>query len=663
VLRSYLHAALLEEVGEDELHRRFREAAAVLLHAGAVPEALEAYCHAEDWENARRLLASQGSRVADGAHAWVDALPTTVMHDPWLLLASARRLRAEGRIARAIDLYQRAEVAFGSADPAIVCREERLALAWWNEPGAKPRTDGSQRPDASSLLRTAMRHEPMTILPITDKLGGPADSLVGGLAALSAGNAATARRELLHAAQRPDASTQVQVIAGLAAGVAGLLMGQRHATLEVDGAVAAAESLGLEWVSRVGRAAFALTGGREGHREAEAVAVACDAFGDRWGASIARLCLSWGSLVTGRDLGDVHGLVTNLRALDAPVLETWARSMSSLAAVRKGQPDARDEATSAEAFARSTGTNAGRLLAYLALAEAATDPDTADEYGSLADAVASETGLQPPRQSARSALVADTIDDRSTVAPVTIRVFGSFEMRLHEEPIDSNALRPRVRTLLRLLAVNAGRRVHHEAIESALWPEAGPGASSRNLHVAVAALRRALEPKSSRGTFQLIRRDGDAYVLDAPPGSDIDVVRFERAIVAGRSARERGDAAAAVAAYRLALDLHSDDLLPADGPAEWVASRREACRVAAVEASQALAELLLERGEAAAAAKASAAGLKIERYHDPLWRLLIESRDRAGDHGAATKARHGYDRMLAELGIATGEARASSSPL
>ena len=42
---------------------RFRAAAAVLLQAGAVPEALEAYCHAEDWESASRLLASQGASL------------------------------------------------------------------------------------------------------------------------------------------------------------------------------------------------------------------------------------------------------------------------------------------------------------------------------------------------------------------------------------------------------------------------------------------------------------------------------------------------------------------------------------------------------------------------------------------------------------------------
>ena len=83
--------------------------------------------------------------------------------------------------------------------------------------------------------------------------------------------------------------------------------------------------------------------------------------------------------------------------------------------------------------------------------------------------------------------------------------------------------------------------------------------------------------------------------------------------------------------------------------------------LAVVEATQALAEILLARGEAGAAARACTMGLRIERYYDPLWRLLIEARDQAGDQGAASRARLGYDQMLAELGVIDGAT--GSSPI
>jgi DNA-binding SARP family transcriptional activator len=200
--------------------------------------------------------------------------------------------------------------------------------------------------------------------------------------------------------------------------------------------------------------------------------------------------------------------------------------------------------------------------------------------------------------------------------------------------------------------LNAGRGVHHETVEAALWPEADAAASARNLHVAIAALRRIVEPAAMRGSFQLIRRVGDAYVLTVPAGSSIDLHEFDEALVAGHRARASGDSVTAAARFERALSLYRGDLLPEDGPAEWVAERRESCRLAAVDASQALAEILLERGDAALAARACTSGLAIERYHDPLWRLLIAARDSCGDQGAAKAARLGYDRMLAELDVA-----------
>lgn len=676
VLRSHLQGVLLEELGEDGLRQRFRAAAHLLAEAGALAEALEAFCRGDDWDQARRLLGSNGEAVAEGPSPWIDALPPAlVMHDQWLLLASARRLRAEGRFRQAIDRYQLAEAAFGTTDAAAICRSERHALLNWLEP------ERSRKRDASALLRNALTREPMAVAREAAGLAGVQAELVGGLAALVAGNVAQARRELVHAAERPDAGTQVQSIAALAAGVAGLLMGQRHATVEVEGAVAAAEALGLDWVARLGRASLALTGSREALREAEGLALTNSAAGDPWTEALCRLFATWGSLIADRGAPRTDGLVVQLRALGAPVLESWARGMAALAEVRAGEPDARDAALAAEAGARSTGVPAARLLAYLALAEASPENGEGDEYRDMVGALAQEMGLLPPiarhetDPAAWSALTFQPVTngnghaggdgDRPTrdagsppangkpaVPPLSIRLLGGFDLRLAGGRVDLSAVRPRARILLRLLSLHAGDPVHHETIEAALWPDADPDGSSRNLHVAIAALRRALEPDSSRGAFRMLRREGDAYRLVVPVGGEVDLRQFEAAILRGDVARDRAEAEVAVRSYQEALELYRGEVLPEDGPAEWVSERRELTRLAAVEAAQALGEILLERHDARGAARACTVGLRIERYHDPLWRLLIQARDRAGDQGAATRARLGYDTMLAELGVA-----------
>ncbi|MGH9040590.1 MAG: hypothetical protein ACRDZ3_10200, partial [Acidimicrobiia bacterium] len=59
----------------------------------------------------------------------------------------------------------------------------------------------------------------------------------------------------------------------------------------------------------------------------------------------------------------------------------------------------------------------------------------------------------------------------------------------------------------------------------------------------------------------------------------------------------------------------------------------------------------LEADDTEAAAAACEWGLAVDRYHDPLWRLLAEARERSGDHAAAHRARLAYDDALAELGL------------
>ena len=182
VMRTYLHEVLLEELGEDDLHARFSMAGDLLADAGAASEALEAYCRGEDWDGARRLLARRGAAVADQPSEWLDSVPgAMVRHDPWLLLAGARRARSYGRLREAAEQYQRAEIAFGSADAAQLCRAERQAVTTW--------TDGSigPRPDVFSLLRSALRSDPMDVSARAKQLPPPIGSVIAGLAALAGG--------------------------------------------------------------------------------------------------------------------------------------------------------------------------------------------------------------------------------------------------------------------------------------------------------------------------------------------------------------------------------------------------------------------------------------------------------------------------------------------
>ena len=221
-------------------------------------------------------------------------------------------------------------------------------------------------------------------------------------------------------------------------------------------------------------------------------------------------------------------------------------------------------------------------------------------------------------------------------------------MEVDGASVDLSALKPRVRTLLRLLAANAGRPVHREVIQHLLWPEADADSATRNLHVAMSTLRQALAPLADVAGGPLLTRDGDAYRLAPGCNVEVDLIEFDEALNAARRAQAAGDAGAA---FKRALDLYGGELLPEEGPADWVIELRARCLAGVVEASQAVAMSALESGDPEEAARASVNGLRVDRYADTLWRLLIKARQLAGDRLAASRTMAEYEQVLRELGL------------
>jgi DNA-binding SARP family transcriptional activator len=197
--------------------------------------------------------------------------------------------------------------------------------------------------------------------------------------------------------------------------------------------------------------------------------------------------------------------------------------------------------------------------------------------------------------------------------------------------------------------------------------------AARCLHVAISSLRHALEPGLVRGGPSLIAREGEAYRLALPPDARVDLLDFERAIAEGRVSRERGNRDQSIAAYRTAMDIHRDELLPEDGPSEWLVRERDRRAAEACEAARSVAEMLLEDGDATGAAAVCERGLRVDRYQDELWGLRIASCERAGKAAAAQLARRQYVRVLRDLGLppqrraepentATSEATSPTAP-
>jgi DNA-binding SARP family transcriptional activator len=671
VFRSHLQGVLLSEVGAEGARARFLAAGDVLMANGLPAEALEAYVRAEAWDIVERLLGTEGQAIAEGPLRWLGlesqhALPD----DAWLGLAGARRLRAEGRFREAVEAYGTVARESRSAAAAEHARRERSAIGAWLQPDTTPGPEltGSWW----AQLRRALQRDPRSVARDARSGHDAGSRLAGGLAALAAGDLREARGAFDDLAEDPDVEDLVACVAQMARGVAALLAGNGvDGVVALNGAIGAAEGLGWEWLARVGRSLLALSGRPDHRREAGRLAETASAAGDAWGAALATLAWAWGGLDGTGAPGD-GAAARAMAGLGAPVLQAWATAISALeaalpgesgaAGIVRGGSGATELVRTARAQARTALVPA--LEAVASLADSLLRHDESEAAGWF-DRLWQEHGLRVPVAAPRAptdsraaavgavarGTAAHAANDLGEATPASLRLLGQFQLEIGGEAADLGAIRPRVRSLLQVLAMHVGASVHRETISEILWPEADPGALARNLHVAIASLRRVLEPEATRGGFRFILRDGESYRLELPAGSEVDLLHFEEAVAETRAALARQDLPGVERWGRLALERYTGDLLPEAGPAEWVVARRDGLRSQAVQVAELLAAALLERGDSAGSAAVCTAALERDRYHDPLWRTLIAAREASGDQAAARSVRAAYQRTLDELGV------------
>ena len=81
------------------------------------------------------------------------------------------------------------------------------------------------------------------------------------------------------------------------------------------------------------------------------------------------------------------------------------------------------------------------------------------------------------------------------MAPQRVRVtmLGGFDVQIDETVVPAGVWRlNKARSLLKLLALAEGNRMHRDAVVDALWPDLGACSDANNLHQALHAARRAL---------------------------------------------------------------------------------------------------------------------------------------------------------------------------
>jgi two-component SAPR family response regulator len=117
----------------------------------------------------------------------------------------------------------------------------------------------------------------------------------------------------------------------------------------------------------------------------------------------------------------------------------------------------------------------------------------------------------------------------------------------------------KARSLLKVLALSPGHRLHREQAMALLWPDLAPKAALNNLHYALRVARRTLEPSALDSSSATSR-----YVyLRASSSPCAPILRCGWMSKPSRKRLSR-HGALELQAFRVAMDLYAGELLPED---------------------------------------------------------------------------------------------------
>ncbi|MBA3950412.1 MAG: AAA family ATPase [Rubrobacter sp.] len=151
-------------------------------------------------------------------------------------------------------------------------------------------------------------------------------------------------------------------------------------------------------------------------------------------------------------------------------------------------------------------------------------------------------------------------------------MLGGFRVSVGFRVVEATSWRIRkAATLVKLLALAPGHRLHRERVTNLLWPDLGTKSATNNLHRVLHFARALLESTPADAAFRHLALQGDTLALCPDGLLWVDVEAFEEAAATARRSREP-------MAYRAAIELYEGELLPEDRYEEWTEEKREALR-------------------------------------------------------------------------------------
>lgn len=230
-----------------------------------------------------------------------------------------------------------------------------------------------------------------------------------------------------------------------------------------------------------------------------------------------------------------------------------------------------------------------------------------------------------------------------------LHALGGFSIVRDGEPMRfTGKAQQRPLDLLKLLVALGGREVETRVLADALWPEAEGDAAQASFDSTLFRLRKLLEVEDA------LRLAGGKLSLD-PARVWTDVARLDALLEA--TGTPAADAAGTRRAAAALLEAWTGPLLGDEAHA-WVLRPRDALHARVVGAFTRLGERLEQAGDAPAAVALYRRALEIDNLAESLHRALMRALAAAGDHAEALAA---YRRCRDLLGRVLGTAPAAET--
>jgi DNA-binding SARP family transcriptional activator len=247
-------------------------------------------------------------------------------------------------------------------------------------------------------------------------------------------------------------------------------------------------------------------------------------------------------------------------------------------------------------------------------------------------------------------VIGETLESPTTrQAPVRVYLAGGIALRgANGATVGEHDIAGRQARLLLVRMAAIHEPAPHVELADDLWGPAWPPAWDVALRALVSKLRGLLARVGAPGS--LVSGSG-AYALHLPAGSWLDLDAAAAGIHRAETALADGNVSEAAGWALAARAISSRPLLPGE-EAEWLERLRRHLAEIRLRSLEALAEVWIEQGDPALAARDAAEAIEIDPYRESAHRLLIRAHLAAGDRGAAARALDACRRVFEdELGV------------